>query len=298
MKRWQPAGGTGNRLCAWLLLLLLLFPAGGLAQQARPLRVLVLGTDRLGYRKVSENEGMSRADAILLVAVQPGSGGIRVLSVERDYKVELPEGLGVNKLSTATYFGGPQLLLDSVNGLFATDLSYYIQVDIPGAIGIIDSIGGIDVEVLEEELPVVRLSSVIGPTAVAGVNHFDGRMAQAFMRVRDLGINMIESNSARNDRQMRVITAIMRKLPELGIRDGLEVMARVLPLIQTNIPVYDLLLLAQSLLGWGLKTDIEYLRSPFTAYKTRRINMHQVVLVDNMPAEIEIVRKFLLYPEP
>lgn len=299
MMNRRPGGGRSKYAgyLALVLALLLLLPGLSLAQQ-QPLRVLVFGTDRLGYRKVSENEDMSRADAILAMAVRPGSGGIRVLSIERDYKIELPDGLGINKLSTATYFGGPRLLLDSVNSLFQTDLAYYIQIDIPGTIGIIDSIGGIDVEVYEAELPVVHKSPDITPKAVAGMNHFDGKQAQAFMRVRDTQINAIESNSARNDRQLRVIAAILNKLPGLGINKALEVLTKALPLIQTNIPVFDLLLFAQTVMGNGINTDIEYQRSPSMAFSTKRINMHQVVLVDDIQAEIRAVKGFLMYPEP
>ena len=286
-----------NRLMAWFLLLVLLLPFSAAAQQPKPLRILVLGTDRLGYRKVSETEEMSRADAILAVSVRPGAGDIRVLSIERDYRVDLPDGLGINKLSTTTYFGGPRLLLDSVNTLFGTDFHYYIQVDIPGAIGIIDSIGGIDVEVSADELPIVHKSPVLRE-AVPGANHFDGKQAQAYMRVRDTEINVIESNTSRNDRQMRVVTAILRKLPQLGMGEMMAVMGKVLPLIQTNIPVFDLLLFAQSLLGGGMDLSITYQRSPSTPFKTKRMNMHQVVLVDDMQAEIEAVKAFLLYPQP
>lgn len=297
MKYRHHENGTGNRLMAWFLVLLLLLPFQAMAQQKQALRILVLGTDRLGYRKVSEDEEMSRADAIMAVTVLPGAGGIRVLNIERDYKVDLPDGLGINKLSTTTYFGGPRLLMDSVNALFETDFHYYIQIDIPGAIGIIDSIGGIDVEAFDSEMPILHKSPFLQET-VAGMNHLTGEQAQAFMRVRDTEINVIESNSARNERQMRVVTAILRKLPQLGMGEVMAALTRVLPLIQTNIPVFDLLLFAQSLMGGGMDMDISYLRSPSTPFKTKRMNMHQVVLVDDMQAEIAAVKAFLLYPSP
>lgn len=280
-----------------LLVLLLAAPFSGLAESPKPMRILVLGTDRLGYRTVSEEESLSRADAILILAIQPGSGKVRVLSVERDYQVTLPGDLGVNKLSTTTYFGGSQMAMDTVNSLFDTDISYYMQVDIPSAIGIIDSLGGIDVEIHEEELKVVNASPLIVPKAKAGMHHFDGKQAQAFMRVRDMEINPIESNAQRNERQMRVISAILKRLPQMGLKEAVAVASDILPMVSTNMPVYDLLMFAQAVLQGGLDMEIVYQRSPSTPFKTKRVNMHLVVQVRDMEKEIKAVRDFLLYPD-
>lgn len=280
-----------------LVLALLISPFTGLAQTPEPLRILLLGTDRLGYRTLTEDEALSRADAILVLTIQPGSGKIRVLSIERDYQVTLPGDRGVNKLSTATYFGGSQMALDAVNGLFGTDLTYYMQVDIPSAIGIIDSLGGIEVDIREDELAVVNASPVIEPKAKAGPHHFDGKQAQAFMRVRDMTINPIESNAQRNERQTRVISAILKRLPQMGLSEAVAVASDILPMISTNMPVYDLLLLAQSVLQGGLDMEIVYQRSPSTPFQSKRVNKHLVVQVTDMDKEIQAVRDFLLYPD-
>lgn len=261
------------------------------------MRILLLGTDKLGYRTVSEDETLSRADAILILTILPGSGKVRVLSVERDYQVTLPGDHGINKLSTATYFGGSQMAMDTINGLFNTDLAYYMQVDIPSAIGIIDSLGGIDVEIFEDELKVVNASPLIVPKAKPGMHHFDGKQAQAFMRVRDMEINPIESNAQRNERQMRVISAILKRLPQMGLNEAVAVASDILPMISTNMPVYDLLMFAQAVLQGGLDMEIVYQRSPSTPFKTKRVNMHLVVQVSDMEKEKKAVRDFLLYPD-
>lgn len=286
-----------KRALVFFLCLLVIMPAAASASRPEAFRVLLLGTDRVGYRTVSDDENMSRADAILILAVQPDVYGIRVLSVERDYLVDLPDGHGKNKLSTASYFGGPEMLLDAVNGLLGTDIRLYLQVDILKAVGIIDSMGGVDVEILEEELPVVNASPVIQPKAEAGVRHFDGKQAQAFMRVRDMGIDPIESNKARNDRQIRVLAALMEKLPKMTLRDAGRVVGGIPPLVETNLTIFDLLLMARALPRSGFSLDsLQYRRSPASAYRTRRVNMHQVVVADDMEAEIKEVREFLLYP--
>ncbi|HSK68676.1 MAG TPA: LCP family protein [Candidatus Limnocylindria bacterium] len=285
-----------KRLFTAVLCLLLL--AGGAARaDDGVIRVLVAGTDRVGYQTVSEDETMSRADAILIVAFRPGEEGIRVLSVERDYLVDLPDGIGPNKLNTATYFGGPQMLLDAVNGLFGTDVRHYVQVDIFAAAGIIDSMGGVDVMVFEGELPIVNSSPIIEPKAFAGLNHFDGKKAQAFMRVRDMQGDAIAANSDRGSRQMRVLTALLQKLPSMQASGLMDAAGAVSPLLVTNVSVYDLLLMARAALAGGLSMpQLTFGRTPMGAYETRRVNMHQVVVPADTQEENRLVREFLLYP--
>ena len=289
--------GFWRLVFATLIAVLLAAPLSSFAEAVKPMRILLLGTDRLGYRTISEEETLSRADAILVLTILPGSGKVRVLSVERDYQVTLPGDHGINKLSTATYFGGSKMAMDTVNSLFGTDLAYYMQVDIPSAIGIIDSLGGIDIEVFEDELKVVNASPLIVPKAKAGMRHFDGKQAQAFMRVRDMEMNPIESNAQRNERQTRVISAILKRLPQMGLKEAVAVASDILPMISTNMPVYDLLMFAKAVLQGGLDMEIVYQRSPSTSFKTKRVNMHLVVQVADMEKEKKTVRDFLLYPD-
>ena len=284
-----------KRLLAPALALLLLTPSFTRADGV--MRVLIMGTDRLGYRKVSEIEDMSRADAILILAAKPGEAGIRLLSVERDYLVELPGDIGLNKLNTATYFGGPELLLNTINSLFHTDIRHYLQVDIFAASDIIDSLGGVDVTVLESELPILSKSPILKPGLTVGLNHFDGKKAQAFMRVRDMNIDTAESNKDRNSRQVRLLEALMKGLPGMGIQEMLKAASDISSLIKTNMPAYEFLLLAQAALQSDLSlSSLTHERTPFGAYRTRRVNMHQVIVVEEMEAEIRQVKNFLLYP--
>lgn len=283
------------RRCFTLLLALLFLLAVSPAVMGEEAKqILLLGTDRLGYRVVSEQEDLSRADAIFILSVPEGGKSLRLLSVERDYMVNLPDG-SINKLSTTTYFGGSPLTLDTVNSLFDLNIRHYMQIDIPSAILAIDAMGGVDVMVYEEELAVVNRSPIIEPKVSAGINHFDGKKAQAFMRVRDLGAEGVQSNSQRNNRQMRVLSAMLEKASTLGIRQAGKLATQVLPLIRTNMTMYDLLLLlkpAMASIG-GSGTEMAYGKSPLSPYALRRANMHQVVIVEDMAEEIRLVHAFL-----
>lgn len=282
----------------WLSLMLamaLLLPLWAGAQGGPDNQVLLLGTDRLGHRVVNEEDKLSRADAIYIISA-PGEGqGLRLLGIERDYLIELPEG-GVNKLSTATYFGGPALALRMVNQLLELELRYYIQIDIPGTVQAVDAMGGVDVMVYEEELAVVNRSPIIVPKARVGLNHFDGKQAQAFMRVRDMALEGVTSNTQRGSRQIRVLSAMMEKVLTLGPRQAARLATQVLPLVQTNMSAYDLLGFLRKALSSDLRADaLVYRKSPIGPYLQRRANLHLVVVPEDQAEEIRLVHEFLTH---
>jgi len=283
-----------NRRLAILAALLALLLTGMQAQGSAAEGILLLGTDSIGYREITGQEELSRADAIFILYAPDDGGNLRILSIERDYLVDLPKGHGLNKLSTATYFGGPDMALQAVNTLFDLNLKHYLQIDIPGTVQAIDAMGGVDVMVYEEELAVVNASPIIEPKIGAGINHFNGKKAQAFMRVRDLNEQIVDSNSARNNRQIRVLTAIMEKSRTLGFRQAGRLALEVLPLMNTNMSLYDLLMFARPALAADLAGDsMEYRKSPMSAYRTRRANLHLVVIAEDMAEEIRLVHQFL-----
>lgn len=270
-----------------LALILLCMPVLGLAGE--PYRVLVMGTDfAVNQTESRDSKEVSRADVILVVVVPTDGSAIRVLNIERDYLVELPGDHGANKLNTASFFGGPQMLLEAVNTLFDLDLQDYVQVNIPAVEQIIDIFGGVDIYLHEDELSFI--------SGEVGINHFGGERAAAYMRERDQSLNPVESNRARNERQMRVVSALLHKLPNIDRRQIRE-LADVLPQhMGTNMTLEGLMKVLSQVLGGGLSLEeYDVLDTPSTAFRVRRVNMHAVVVVADMEKEIEVVKDYLLY---
>lgn len=279
-----------------LLVVALLFSPAVLSESEDAVSVLLLGTDNLG-RVVTGEEEDSRADAIFILIIQPETGGIRLMSVERDYLVTLPNGLGKNKIGTATFFGGPQMCLEAVNGLFHIDIRDYVQINLTNLVQAIDLIGGIDIEIYEEE--VVPTNMFIGsippfdlPYIKSGVNHLDGNQVWAFMGNRESSGNSIQANKQRNTRQMRAITAGYEKLQKLGSSEVIEIVDQILPMIKTNLTLYDVL----SIFNIAMESDLEnlsYLYSPNTAFSVKNVDMHRVVILEDEEAERQVIQEFL-----
>ena len=288
-------------LCIGLTAILLgmLFVPLSRADGDSSISILLLGTDNFGYQQTSigSDEEMSRADAIYVINLHPEKKSIKLLSIERDYLAVLPNGVGDNKLGTSTFFGGPEMAMDVVNEMFDLDIQLYAHIDINKLISAIDIFGGVDVEILPEEIKGVNefISGILiedVPLLTPGINHLNGMQAWALMGMRDHETDSIESNAERNVRQQRVLTAILKQASEKDLSTLMLLVSEVLPLVTTNISTVELIKLLEVLLGMSFD-HIDYQRTPAGSYKIRRVNMHRVVVPDNMEEEIELVHQFL-----
>ena len=281
-----------------LMSILLVISSSAYAQKDESINILLLGTDNLGEVSITESEGMSRADAIFIATIQPKTSSIKLMSIERDYLVDLPDNYGVNKLGISSYFGGPKLTMKSINQLFQLDLSYYAHIDIENIIKAIDIMGGIDIQVFEDEVDEVN-SFIEGILAyeglskvAAGLNHLNGPQTWAFLGVRNNDADAIESNADRNGRQQRVFKACINKILNMEVSGIIQLISDIIPLIDTNLSMADILNLMNAAMACDLE-KIAYFRTPNTPYEMQRIDMHRGLVVTDMNLEIDGIHNFL-----
>lgn len=155
--------------------------------------------------------GGERADVIILLQVVDDT--VQLLSIPRDLKVEIP-GHGTNKVNAAYAFGGPDLLVETVTGATGVAVGHYMEVDFAGFAGIVDSLGGIELEFAH---PARDLKSGL-MVEEAGTQVVDGATALAYARSRtyeELIDGTWQSTSggdiARTGRQRQVLLEILDK---------------------------------------------------------------------------------------
>ena len=180
-----------------------LTPTGNILRN--PQISLVMGSDSRGR---SATAG-ARADSILLVRTDPSHHLISMLSIPRDLYVPIP-GHGTNKINAAFAFGGPPLLIRTVNTLTSLKVNHVVLVDFNGFRKLIDDLGGI---------------TIVNPTKIVssedfdghgwqfgkGPIHLDGRRALAYARIRHT-TNAADTDISRTERQQRVLQALMHEL--------------------------------------------------------------------------------------
>ena len=112
----------------------------------------------------------------MLASVAADRTSAAVVSIPRDSWVTIP-GHGQNKINAAYAFGGPSLLTQTVEQLTGVRVNHFAIVDFAGFQALVDSVGGIDVQV-------AQTTSDRGVTFRQGMNHLDGADALVYVRQR------------------------------------------------------------------------------------------------------------------
>ena len=123
------------------------------------------------------NDAGRRSDTLMLLYV-PLAGRAALISVPRDSYVTIP-GHGKNKINAAYSFGGPELLVATVEQATGLRVDGYAEVGFGGFAHLVDAVGGI--EVCPAEAIKDRDSSLDIP---AGCQQFDGTTALGYVRMR------------------------------------------------------------------------------------------------------------------
>lgn len=158
---------------------------------------LIVGSDS---REGWANDGTvgARTDTIMLID-QPVSGPTALISIPRDSYVEIP-GYGGNKINAAFAFGGPQLLVQTVEQLTGLTIDRYVEVGFLGVTDVVDALGGVEL---------CYGSDVNDPYSTlvwqAGCHRADGATTLAFSRMRYADP---DGDIGRTARQQQVVSAV------------------------------------------------------------------------------------------
>ena len=119
------------------------------AQEAAedPVTFLLVGSDTRGETLDGEDPD-GRSDAIMIARFSGDRRHAQLISIPRDSWVDIP-GHGKNKINASYAFGGPSLLIQTVEQLTQVRIDHYVAIDFDGIIQVTDDLGGVDVYVAE-----------------------------------------------------------------------------------------------------------------------------------------------------
>lgn len=111
-----------------------------------PQNVLIVGVDER-----PEVEG-SRTDAVILARVYPETGEIRLVSIPRDFYVEVEPGVK-GKINAAYSYDGISGTIGAVENFSNVYIDHYAVVDFAGFEAVVDALGGLRIDVEEGQVP-------------------------------------------------------------------------------------------------------------------------------------------------
>jgi polyisoprenyl-teichoic acid--peptidoglycan teichoic acid transferase len=202
----------------------------------RPFYVLAIGSDaRPG---VCEPVERCLADSIHLIGVNPREGAASILGFPRDSYVNVP-GVGTRKINDSLFYGGPELVVQTVEELVGVKVDYYLLTSFWGLRHMVNAIGGIEVEI-----PYGIGASANLPAMAAGSQHLDGQLALALARNRKGTPN---GDFSRSENQGLLLMAALEKLRKDVRKDPLSLFTWLvagMTHIQTDLPASEVFHLA------------------------------------------------------
>ncbi len=218
--------------------------------------ILLIGNDS----RAGGEDG--RSDAMILVSISNRTKTIYLTSLLRDIYVEIPGHEG-NRLNAAYSFGGPELLLKTIKQNLDIEVNRYVQVNFQAFANLIDAVGGVDLELTNEEVQLVNaylneynmlenrpVDTDYLPSDASGLLHLNGPQALAYSRNRYIG-----SDFGRTERQRKILEAVFHQLPSSVLTNLDDMIDGILPNLTTNISkneCYALSLDAPKLLTYEL----------------------------------------------
>ena len=190
------------------------------------LNILLLGSDsRVSAGDPTQwNAGAQRTDSIMVVHLPADRKATYVVSIPRDSWVPIP-GRGMHKINAAFSFGGPALMIRTVEQLTKLRIDHMALVDFEGFKAITDAVGGVTITVQEDTKDKRAEFS-------AGTHRMDGETALNYVRQR---YNLPGGDFDRVKRQQNWLRALLRELRSAGTLTNPLEMRRMLEALSTSL---------------------------------------------------------------
>ncbi len=172
------AWSTVSMLEAW--------PEGNRPPEQPGTNYLVVGSDsRKGLTEEQQKDlktgkdteiGGGRTDTIMLL--HTGSGKPTLVSIPRDSIVAIP-GYSTTKINAAYAFGGPELLVETLEQNTGLRIDRYVEIGFAGVVSLVDAVGGVEI-CPEEDMD----DDKAGLDIEEGCQEVDGKTALGYSRTR------------------------------------------------------------------------------------------------------------------
>lgn len=228
------------------------------------LNIMLVGQDR------RPGESRTRSDVMMLCSINPETGEVSLISFLRDLYVQIPGGYSDNRLNVAYFFGGFPLLYETMYQNFGVTVDGGFEVDFEGFSEIVDTLGGVDVNLSAAE------AKLVGVGESSGVYHLNGEQALVFSRIRSL-----DNDFNRTGRQRIVMEAIFNKFRSSDLSTVLSLIDTVLPMLTTDMSNAEIISLATALVPLMSNMEIStYMVPAYDCYTFASIRGMSVLLPD------------------
>lgn len=236
---------------------------------------------------IGQDDG--RSDSMILASINKKTDQITLASFFRDsYSYINYNGTDrYTKMNAAYAWGGPELLVETLENNFKVEIDYYVTVNFENFSKAIDAIGGVYVDVQPYESEYIRRTSRFKNFPVGEHVLLNGDEALVFSRIRK---SDADSDISRTRRQRQVITALIQQSKSASLGQLNSLANKLLPYVNTNMPKSTILSYGtQAILQGWMNYPIKQITVPSEKYRDGKyINGVSFIIVDYQAAAREL----------
>lgn len=222
-----------------------------------------------------------RSDSIIIATIDTTHKKLKLTSIMRDSYVNI-SGIGNDKINHAYAFGGPQLAIKTLNENFHLNIEDFVAVNFDSLPKIIDMIGGVTVDITNEEV------SHISGINSAGTYNLTGAQALAYSRIR----YATGGDYVRTERQRTILTKMFEKILNINAAQYSTLISQMLSMVQTSLDYSKILELGTEVLKMGV-TSLEQERFPLDGYCEGKMINEVYYLTFNKELTVEQLHNYI-----
>lgn len=201
----------------------------------------------------------NRTDTIMLASINEDNGEVRLCSIYRDTYLNIGNDT-YNKANAAYAQGGPEQAIQMLNTCFDLDIKDYATVNFTALIDTIDILGGVPIDVHQDEIEYLNSYQICmtgeedglnafgekaykatagvdyTPVTQSGVQNLNGTQATAYCRIRYVG-----NDFERTNRQRNVLTEVANKAKKADLSTLNNMIDEIFPKIKTSFTAGEML---------------------------------------------------------
>ncbi len=210
------------------------------SESSERINILLLGSDdRTGQMR-------GNTDSMSVLSIDKNTTEVSLLSIPRDTRVDIP-GRGVDKINSAYPYGDIDTTIETVENFLDIRIDYYILVDFKEFKEMVDTLGGITLDV---EPHVAR--AVPELHGKSGISRLNGEEALAYLRFRFDE----DADPGRVRRHQKAIQSIIQEtLNPSNISNAPAILNQLRKNVRTNIPPLETTLIDTLIQGFDIENS-------------------------------------------
>ena len=236
----------------------------------------------------------NRTDCIIVASLNNETKEIRMVSVYRDTLLDLSEGT-YQKCNAAYSYGGPVMAINMLNMNLDLDIEDYVTVDFVAITDAIDLVGGVEIDIQEEEI--APLNKYINETArsagkeahrveQSGLQLLDGSQATTYARIRSTA----GGDFTRTERQRLVIEKMFEKALKADLGTINAIIDEVFPQVSTSFTLQEILTYAAAYSEYTLGDNMGF---PSDNTTDTLSGLGSIVIPQDLVSNVSQLHKFL-----